>query len=347
MKQKIKNAISGIRDQYARYGFYARDKWMVKKFNLPNLSRSEIDEVERIWPFLDVSNKDLIWTRMYKQTYGFSPYFITDYHLNPLLKKLNDYTQVVSLENKALTDIYLPQLPLPYTYVRCINGSLYDHILNPITAKEAYNILHGEASQFIVKPSIETMGGRGVEKLTITNEADFEERLKKKGNNFIIQELLEQNEFLRSLNPTSINSCRVTSILIDGIFTYSAIIKIGRKNSVIDNWNSSIFWGMDNNGVIKEYGFDSFLDKHTSTDSGFQLSGTSYPGFDKIRVFVEESHRKCYPQCGIVGWDVFIDKNNDVRLIEANLSTPGVVGEQFCSGAFFEPVRDLIVSKFK
>jgi hypothetical protein len=47
-----------------------------------------------------------------------------------------------------------------------------------------------------------------------------------------------------------------------------------------------------------------------------------------------------------VGWDVVIDNNNIPKVIEANLSIPGIPAEQLCSGAFFEDVRDELCKVF-
>lgn len=349
MKQKVKSIVTSVRDQYARRGFYSRDKWMVNKFDLPCLTKGELDVVRNAWPFLKVNNRDLIWTRMYKKTYGFNPYFITDYHLNLILRRFNSYDQVISLENKALIDIYFPSIPFPTTYVRCINGTLYDSKMQVLTASEAFSVINKATnSPVIIKPTIETMGGKGVKKIKIEKEDEFKSLIQNRGDNYIIQECLVQSDFLNNLNPTSINSCRVTTINLGNDFDYSSIIKTGRKDSVIDNWNSSYLWGMDKKGEIISFGYDNMLESHEMTDTGIKLKGITYPYFDKIISFVEMTHKTLFPQCGIVGWDVLIDINNEVRVIEANLSTPGVVGEQYCAGvAFFEKFRDYIVSKIK
>jgi len=61
---------------------------------------------------------------------------------------------------------------------------------------------------------------------------------------------------------------------------------------------------------------------------------------------VESYHKLYFPQCGIVGWDVVIDNNNIPKVIEANLSIPGIPAEQLCSGAFFKDVRDELCKVF-
>lgn len=49
---------------------------------------------------------------------------------------------------------------------------------------------------------------------------------------------------------------------------------------------------------------------------------------------------------GVLGWDVVVDKDNEVRIIEVNVDYPGIAGEQFASGTFFADRRDDIVSMF-
>ena len=62
---------------------------------------------------------------------------------------------------------------------------------------------------------------------------------------------------------------------------------------------------------------------------------------------VEKLHKKYFAICGVIGWDILIDKNNHPRIIEANLTTPGLIGEQLASGDFFKEFRDIICKHFK
>ena len=81
-----------------------------------------------------------------------------------------------------------------------------------------------------------------------------------------------------------------------------------------------------------------------NTDLGKAFSGIQLPYFSKMVAFTKEKHLKYFPHCGIIGWDIVIDSQDNVRIIEVNLDSPGVVGEQIASGTFFKDFRDEIIS---
>ena len=125
------------------------------------------------------------------------------------------------------------------------------------------------------------------------------------------------------------------------------MLKIGKKGSNVDNWNSSYLVGINKDGVLNNVGWDDKIHSVNKTDNGIQFGGSKYPYFDRVVSSVEHFHKKYFPQCGVVGWDVFIDENNNPVVIEANLVIPGITAEQLCSGPFFKDVHDEVVKRIK
>ena len=146
------------------------DKKQMRFVNLPDLTNSEYEELKQTWPFLKFKKNDLYWARLYKKEFGFDPYFISSVNqCYQLRAKINPRSQVCSLENKALVDIYLPGIPFPEVYVRRINNDFYDKGMNHISFEDAVAILKRKGS-FIIKPSLETMCGKGVKKYIIEGD---------------------------------------------------------------------------------------------------------------------------------------------------------------------------------
>ena len=58
---------------------------------------------------------------------------------------------------------------------------------------------------------------------------------------------------------------------------------------------------------------------------------------------VENLHQYYFPNIGVLGWDVCVDKNNKIIVIEVNVDYPGIAGEQFASGTFFKSRRNDII----
>lgn len=124
------------------------------------------------------------------------------------------------------------------------------------------------------------------------------------------------------------------------------MLKIGKKGAHIDNWNSGYLVGINSDGRVKEKGWDDKLSPVYQTDNGIAFKSIQYPCFQELLQSIESYHKKYFPQCGIVGWDVIIDHQNTPKVIEANLAIPGIPAEQLCSGPFFKEVHDELVKVF-
>lgn len=320
------------------FGFYRLDKPFAIG-GLPKLTGDEKKLIRWIWKGIDISNLDFTWSRIYKKIRGFSPYYLGALWNQEIDHKVNPSSQVVALENKALCDVYFPELNFPKPYVRCLNGSLYDGQMNYIRMEDAVKILNRK-ERFVIKPSVDSMQGKGVTVVDVDESSDIEALLKSAGKNFIAQEALQQLRIIEELNPTSLNCFRITSMYFNGRFGFASALKVGKRGATKDNWNSAYWVGVDKNGCLQEYGFDYKTDKVYQTDNGIKFQGFKIPDFEHLIKFVEEKHKKYFPHCGIIGWDITIDSEGEVRVIETNLKNPGTQIEQLCSGPFLEPFRD-------
>ena len=320
------------------FGFYRLDKPFAVS-GLPRLSDSEKKLILETWKGVDIVGPlDFTWSRIYKKYKGFSPYYIGSLWNQEIDRKVNPTNQVVALENKALCDVYLSELSFPKPYVRCLNGVFFDSKMNPLGLEDAVDLLTHKES-FVIKPSVDSMQGLGVKKVN-SNETDIRTVLLETGKNFIAQETIRQVQEIESLNPSSLNCFRVTSMYFNGRFGYAVALKVGKKGATKDNWNSAYWIGVDQFGKLYEYGYDYRLNRVYQSDNGIQFAGFSIPSYDRLVSFVEEKHKKYFPHCGIIGWDITIDSEGAIRVIETNLKNPGTQIEELCSGPFLEPFRD-------
>lgn len=329
------------------YGFYRLDK-PFKKYGLPKLSEYEKRQIRDTWPGLDISELDFTWSRIYKKINGFSPYYLGALWNQDIDRVVNPRNQVVSLENKALCDIYFPELNFPEPYVRCCNGKLYDKYMNLISIDEAIVILKSK-KQFVIKPSIGSMQGKGVRKIFIDKTKDIKSVIVSAGRDFIAQEVLKQLPLIESLNPTSLNCFRITTMYFNGKFDFATALKIGKKGAERDNWNSSYWVDVDKNGHVGRIAYDYQLNPVEKTDNGFIFKEIFIPSFRSVSAFTEKYHKTYFPNCGIIGWDITIDVEGQVRVIETNLTNPGTQVEQLCSGDFFKPfcndINEMLLNK--
>ena len=332
--ESIRNGRNYFEDKYFTYG------------ELPEITDDELRQYREAWPMWDVQKRDLTWARVCKKAHGFSPFIIGNYHTWLLRQAFNPQAQLSSFENKAMCDIYFPEISFPEPYLRRINGLYYDAKMKSLSEKDAVNLLLSYEG-YIIKPAMDSMQGQGVEKISLAKqgippiEAVLGSFHRQKGD-FICQEVLIQHPSIAAFNPTSLNTCRVTSMYINGKFGTSTCVKFGKKGAEVDNWRVSYFCGVDNHGRLTGEGFDNQLRRVTKSDNGLELKGVVLPDYGKMIQFVERTHKYLFPNCGIIGWDIVIDVNGNVRVIEANMTTVGIVIEQLASGPFFADFRDEI-----
>lgn len=326
------------------------DKYL-RMGDFPEITDEELRQFQETWPMWNIEKCDLTWARVYKKFWGFSPYVIGNWHTLLLRKRFNPYDQLSSFENKALCDIYFPKIPYPKAYVRRINGVYYDINMRVLSQDQAVDILKKYGS-YVIKPAFGTMQGEGVQvmsedKLQGNIDTLIKNSFDSQNSDFIAQEILVQHPEIKRLNPTSLNCCRVTSLYINGKYNSSTMIKIGKLGAKVDNWHSSYLCGVSSEGKLFDRAFDNKLKTVSSTDNGIVLEGIQLPLFTEMCQLIEGLHKKYFPNCGTIGWDVVIDNNNKVRIIEANLTTPGIVAEQLASGDFIKSLYHEIINNLK
>ena len=281
------------------YGFYRLDKPFAIG-ELPKLSADEKRQIRETWKGIDISCLDFTWSRIYKKIKGFSPYYIGSLWNQEIDYKVNPTSQVVSLENKALCDVFFPELNFPKPYVRCLNSSLYDRQMNYISFEDAVSMLK-QQKRFVIKPSVDSMQGVGVKVIEVKDTQDIAALLKSSGKNFIAQEAIKQLKDIEEMNPSSLNCFRVTSMYFNGRLGVAVALKVGKKGATKDNWNSAYWVGVERNGVLMDYGFDYKTQKVYQTDNGIKFAGFSIPHYERLISFVDEKHKKYFPHCGIIG----------------------------------------------
>lgn len=176
---------------------------------------------------------------------------------------------------------------------------------------------------------------------------NFDDILSTGGGNFVAQEVLKQCNEIQQLNPSSLNCFRVTSIYLNGKFDYAVALKIGKKGAFRDNWNNSYWVNVSKNGVLSEYGYDYNMNAIDRSDLGIVFKDRIIPHYQDMIAYLEKTHKTLFANCGVIGWDVTIDSNYSIRVIETNLYNPGTNIEQFVSGDFFKPFRDDLINAQK
>lgn len=267
------------------------------------------------------------WHRLYASytgvfCYNYFPEYLFSSRLEPIL---NPYREAEFLGDKNLLPLFFGAklaengIHVPQTIVSCANGLLQDGNHSMISAKEAERII-ADFGKCVIKKTIETSSGRDVEIIT-PQKTDISLKMKAFGNNFVVQELIDQSDDLKKLNPSSVNTFRVMTYICKGkIAVCPVALRIGRSNADRDNIHyGGICIGVNEDGSLKKTAFSEYgerFDEHPDTGivfNGFQIKEAQ----SKIREAAMTLHSRI-PYLGIISWDLTIAQNGNIVLIEMN-----------------------------
>lgn len=206
-------------------------------------------------------------------------------------------------------------------------------LINDATTEGELAALTEGQTQLIGKP-LEGSSGQGIERFTEKDwqggSADFLQLLKDKGIG-ILEEVVQQHPAMASLCPTSVNTCRIATLLGDkqqGIVY--AFLRIG-NGKVMDN--------VDCGGMAARIDLESGklltvgADKQGNTFTKHPMTGTPIVGFtipywEEAKAMCLEAAKKV-PQMRFVAWDVAITPDGPT-FIEGN-SFPSHAIPQFAA----------------
>ena len=140
-----------------------------------------------------------------------------------------------------------PNIKHPRTIVRRMYGIYYDEQYRPISITKAVELcreylLEMQGNRLIFKPN-GSSGGHGIVFLDAESgtDATLQEVFEKSMgiSAFVAQEVLKQSAFMTALNPASVNTVRITSLLYKKeVYILAALVRIGTMGSHVDNWCS-------------------------------------------------------------------------------------------------------------
>lgn len=279
------------------------------------------------------------WAQYYWSINGIaSPYYIpSDFWFTRVCKRMNSIDRFgwPLFQDKNYTDVIFSDVRQADIIVRNVSGQFLDHCFNLITAQQAAAICAME-SDLIVKPSIDSKGGKSIE--FISGQDAVLSVLQNRGEDFVVQRVLHQHEKMAALNPDSINSVRVMTLLWDGqVRVLGSLVRIGVKGCRIDNPHTSNGFScvLTPEGKMVDKAFDRDWKPYHSLPNGFVVKDFEVPYYDRIVETVTRLHRRM-PHFRIIGWDMTVSQDGEPTLIEANLDTPEIYFHQLGGGPIIQ-----------
>ncbi|GEM_PF-3714399 len=314
---------------------------------IPPLTPAQEKSIKDFWSAygFDISCD---WHRfLYAKTGSEKPEFITNsVFYSGILAKLNDKRLAGAWSDKAYLDRFVHAARTPRCVIRNASGRFLNRDFALVTMREAESIMN-KYDALVIKPTIYTHTGNGVKLLN--KPYDLAAIHKEYKSDYVIQLPIRQDERMKLLNSSSVNTIRINSALLDGEgVIMSCFVKVGQAGKFADNsGNSRFFIGIDpETGRFFDYAIDHDMNKHDSIPSGFSFGGTPVPAFDRIKTMIDAAHR-CIPHFGLAFWDVCIEEDGEPSIIEVNLRDPDIIIAQATGTPFLGKYTSRVMEYIK
>ena len=316
--------------------------------------RKQKKEIEDLWS--DFGFKiNINWHRAYigiNQT--FDPKYIPeDVFYMYILPRLGNLSMSKSYADKNMYDRLFENFNKPKTIVRNIHGRCYNTAYDLISTKDAEQLLIQNEGEYIIKPTIETSQGKGVQKLKISNGevfcngelSSFETLCKLYKKDFLVQEAVKQNSLLNEIYPNSLNTIRMMTLRHkNSVNVISSVLRLGNNGLEVDNYTlGGIAVGVNESGVLNTFGMDKHFNKyyeHPYTKKSFD--NIAIPDFNKAVEMVQDLHEKIL-YFDLISWDIALNNVGEFVFIEVNLGGQEINFHQANNGPLFGKMTENIV----
>ena len=318
-----------------------KDPRRIKLINSVTLIEEEKSKIDNFYKINYGKTISHNWHRLYQSYTGnFDEKYFPEFLYIPYFEMIMNpkgFSEV--FEDKSITGLLTlnTDIKYPKIYISAVNGIIRDENYNIISLKKAIeNIISLGEKKLFIKPCVDSYGGKGCSILNLKKETktSLENKLQEYNKNFLVQECVESHESLKKLHPESINTFRViTYILNDKVYYCPIVLRMGIGKSNLDNVSSGgIFIGVKDDGKLCNTAFTEFQTRYTKhPDSGIVFSEYKIPYMQKIIDGAIKLHSKV-PQLGIISWDLTLEKNGEVILIESNLREGSIDMAQMAHG---------------
>lgn len=346
-----------------KYTYLRQYKTLLKLNQIPNKAiEGECQWVDK-WSTIGKPNP--VYYRLFSQYIGNNlnivPEDICRNVIEPILSPL---MYVPYYSDKNMFDKLFGSGVLPESILRKMNGfyygANYDRIILFDNGTLQDILSRIKVSRIVIKPTVNSCSGNGVrlfhningvwedmnshEVLTLEyldNYYDFD---------FIIQECLEQADWMAYYNSTSVNTLRLSlyrSVKTDEFHVTGAIIRIGKNGALVDNAHAGGgYCGIHPDGTLCNRVLDQYgvvVTKFNGID--FTLPH-KIPNWDTIVEFAKKIGESI-PHHRLLALDIMVDKFGDPRLIEFNCEGYSMWLFQFTIGPAFNSFTDEIIEYCK
>ncbi len=348
-------------------------KWVLRTYNnkmnrraksYPKLFSPVDDRLTKkhleLWKRLGLPCNDK-WLRFLTNLTGIEDYCYCpeDLYFARVERILNDCNRAGNeCEDKNLLGLYVGDDIAPHTFLRYVRGFWFDGEGSGISEKIAEDILSSDHGEVIGKVCVASSGGKGVsgfvfdkkQKQYIDNVGNFLtiDYIKRRSHSFVVQERIQQCDFEAQFNTSSTNTFRIATLRCPWngeIVVLKTGMRMGVGASVVDNLSSGgISVAINKNGFLDDhaYAWLDFKEFNEHPISHIKFEGLKFPYYEKAVSMIKQLSCR-NPNMNVVTWDIVIDKDENVRVLEINTSGISLDWMQFNYGSFFGEHTEAVV----
>ncbi len=215
-----------------------------------------------------------------------------------------------------------------------VNGFFYSNEYDVLSEKELKSFCFRNSDILVFKID-NSLRGTGV---YFFNKNNFDiQRIRILGNG-VFQEYIHKHAYFNQIMPNSVATIRFTTVIENNgnCSLRACYLRVGRIIDTHVKSSSQISISVDlTSGELAKNGYTTNWDasiKHP--DTGFLFMDKKIPEYAKCVSTVFELH-KTFPFARCIGWDLVIDKNNKVKVMEWNGDHNGIIFSEATQGPCF------------
>ncbi len=319
--------------------------------------RYDLRQYKRRWRMLS-SKAPAVFLRLFSTLSGvksadYVPDSLYFTHIEPMLNN-REYSR--SFADKNMYALLIDKSIQPPVLLRKMHGAYLNTNYGNVTDVDtALSAIAGANAKIILKASIDSQGGKSVALLESREGALFSgtETVNRAWldtnfrNHFLLQEVVRQHPFYAAFNASSLNTLRVftyRSVVDESVHVLHSVLRVGAPGFVVDNVSSGgKCCGVSSDGRLNGRAYDINGNSFTRLGSVSLISGTKLFKYDDVVALAKKlATRQFYSR--LIGFDICVDENERVTLIELNNFDVGVDMLQFCNGPLFGRFTDEVLA---
>ncbi len=322
-------------DAYFNLESHAAYPSLIRQMPAHALSSIEIKRIEEYAADTFGSTSFAAWLKVYAAFRGefLEGWIPMDYWCRVVCSSLNGPLQPVG-RVKTLTQKFLQTPALPDLAYH-VNGSWLLSEGGPSDAATISKLLFDQFSVVFVK-SDHSSQGKDILKV---NRDEFLSIGFDRLGDFVVQAPIIQHPFFEQISPGSVASLRITTLKLskspaEALQSGLRLGLLGATHVYLPNCVVLPVWIGD--GKLYDCGFLGAWERvfsHPDTEVAF--SGLQIPQFQEIKNYCEQLHDR-NPHFGMIAWDVILDKDEQVKLMEWNTVTPSFEMSEAATGPHFK-----------